>query len=91
MVGLIAWNQQRHQKKICFALAHRIRCALPLASLQSAVCELRKTESLAIKIDRPAGIAHPELDVVNAPQLDGVLHYHLGLTSQTHETFSLNL
>ena len=82
--GLIVRSQRRGQKKICLALAHRIGCALSLAGLQSAVCDLRKAESLAVKIGCLAGIAHPELDVVNALEFDGVLHSSFLAINVTH-------
>ena len=64
----------RGQNKIRLALAHRIRSALALAGFQSAISNLRKAEPLAVEISRLPRVADPEFDVVNALQLEWILH-----------------
>src|SRR5271163_2106605 len=71
---IIVGRHGRGQNEICLALTHGIRSPLSLPGFQSAVSDLRKTESLAIKVSRLPRIAHPEFDVVNAFQLEWILH-----------------
>jgi hypothetical protein len=50
---------------------------LPLAGFEAAVCHLRKPESFAIEKRRLPGVANPELNMVNALQLERVFHPHV--------------
>src|SRR5260370_16900190 len=45
-----------------------------MACFQSTVCNLRKTESHAVEVGCLPGVADPEFDVVNAFQLEWILH-----------------
>src|ERR1700677_5044318 len=71
---IIVGRHGRRQNEICLALTHGIRRPLSVPGFQSAVSDLRKTESLAIKVSRLPRVAHPEFDVVNAFQLEWILH-----------------
>jgi len=64
----------RSQNEVRLALAQRIRSALTLARFQSAVSNLRKAESLAVEISCLPGVANPEFNMVNAFQLEWILH-----------------
>src|SRR5260370_19456773 len=72
--GQIVRRHGRSQNEVRLALTQRIRSSLPLARFQSTVCSLRKTESHAVEVGCLPGVADPEFDVVNAFQLEWILH-----------------
>src|SRR5271155_2416277 len=72
--GLIVGGERRCENKVCLALTQSIRSPLTMTSFQSAVGDLRKTESLAIEIGRLPSVADPEFDVMNTFKFEWILH-----------------
>src|SRR5208282_1039066 len=72
--GQVVGRQRCSQDEVRLALTHRIRSALALAGLQSAVSDLGKAESFAVKVSRLPGVADKEFDVMNAFQPEWILH-----------------
>src|SRR5271155_891722 len=75
--GNIVGRQRRRENEIRLALRQRVRSPLPLTGLQPAVCDLRKTESLAIKICGLPRVAYPEFNMMNSLKLEWILHRSL--------------
>lgn len=72
--GNIVGRQGRRQNKIRLTLRQRVRSPLPLPGLQPAVCDLRKTEALAIKICGLPRVADPKFNMMNSFKLEWILH-----------------
>src|SRR5579862_2700437 len=70
----IVGRQRRRKDEIRLALRQRVRSPLPLTGLQPTVCNLRKTESLAIKICGLPSIADPKFNMMNSFKLEWILH-----------------
>jgi hypothetical protein len=75
--GNIVGRQRRRQNEIRLALRQGVGSPLPLTGLQPAVCDLRKTEPLAIKICGLPRVAYPKFNMMNSFELEWILHRSL--------------
>ena len=72
--GGIIRGHRRRQNKIRLALTQNIGSLLTLPRFQSAIGGLREAETLAVIIGRLPGVADPEFDMMNAPELERIFH-----------------
>ena len=66
------------------ALLQRVGRHVALARLEPGIGELREAEGLAVEEGRLLGVADPELDVVDLPQLERVVG-HASIIPPTHD------
>src|SRR5205807_1802289 len=71
--GEMVVAQRRGEDKADFPLAEDVRGGVAVAGLEASIGELRETEGVAVEERRLLGIARPELDVVDALELERVL------------------